>query len=74
MKFDSQQTTSSDLAIKIAVLIDRDPVMAAQIKNHISEARLIECLDLKKPAQDLAEQAIIQDPEPLAELKETAKK
>jgi hypothetical protein len=48
--------------------------MAAQIKNHLSEARLIECLDLKKPAQDLAEQAIIQDPDPLNELNKAAKK
>lgn len=58
----------------IAVLLDRDPVMAAQIKNHISERRLIELLDLKTPAEDLAGQAIIQDSDPLNPLSTAAKK
>ena len=60
----------AEIAAMIAVLIDRDPVMAAQIKNHISEARILELLELKTPAQDLAEQAIIQDPAPISDLQQ----
>ena len=62
----------------IASFIDLNPLAAAEIKQHIpgGERRLIECLDLKTPSLDvaeaLAEQAILQDPDPLNELNRAA--
>jgi hypothetical protein len=50
-----------DTAANIAVLIDRDPVMAAKIKEYISEKRLLECLDLKSIPEDLAAVAMRTD-------------
>lgn len=66
----SQRMNAKD----IASFIDLNPLAAAEIKHFIpgGERRLIECLDLKTPANDvaeaLAEQAVLQDPDPLAEL------
>ncbi len=42
--------TSQDTAAMIAVLLDRDPVMAGEIKKHISEARLAELLGISPRA------------------------
>jgi hypothetical protein len=47
------RTTMNKLAQEIATLINRDPVMASQIKEHISPERLREVLEL--PATDFDE-------------------
>ena len=47
------RTIMNKLAQEIATLIDRDPVMASQIKEHISSERLREVLEL--PAADFNE-------------------
>jgi len=39
-------------AIQIAVLLDRFPAMASQIKQHIPQARLIELLALGEPVKE----------------------
>jgi hypothetical protein len=46
-----QMTNSHDLAVTVAVLLERSPEMAAQIKNFIPEARLIELLQLTREAE-----------------------
>lgn len=66
--------TTTDTAINIAVLLDRDPVMAAQVKNYIAPHRLAEVLGLTaddlKPAHPYGEkQMAFQNPDPLAELR-----
>jgi len=37
-----------ELAIKIAVLLDRNPEIASKVKQYLTEARLLELLDLPK--------------------------
>jgi len=43
----STPPSATDTAVMIAVLLDRDPVMAGQIKQYISEPRLVELLGLQ---------------------------
>jgi hypothetical protein len=66
--------TPQEIAIMIAVLIDRDPVMAGQIKDHIPAARLAELLGLNAPAEAPVGQLVMQDPNPLGELAPEAPK
>lgn len=47
--------TPSETALNIAVLLDRDPVMAAMLKCYLTESRLLELLELPELGQTLAE-------------------
>lgn len=44
---------ASDLARKLADILDKDPVMAAQLKENIAVQRLLELLDL--PVEDVGQ-------------------
>jgi hypothetical protein len=66
--------TPTDTAIQIATLLDRDPVMALQVKNFIPAHRLAEILGLTvedlKPQHPYGEkQMAFQNPDPLHELR-----
>lgn len=66
LKKKKPEQSPSDIAAQIAVLLDRDSVMAAQVKEYVPPARLIQLLGLEGEFQKSAEgQAVIQDPSPL---------
>lgn len=51
----------SILAAEVAAQLDNDPVMAAQIKEHLSDERLRKLLDLPSPVEDLTDEEILKE-------------